>query len=160
VGPDEAVIEEAVARALRPFNRPPGDLDVLRERLFDVMWEDAGILRDAASLERAAAALEALDLELQATGLADPDRAYNLTWHDWLNLESQILVSRAICAAALAREDSRGAHYRTDFPATSALETSTFTRVRLESERLRVTTAPVAFTRVRPGETLLGEAAD
>ncbi|HEX6141673.1 MAG TPA: FAD-binding protein [Geminicoccaceae bacterium] len=153
MAPDEAVIEAAVARALRPFDRPAGDLDALRERLFDVMWEDAGILRDAASLARATGALEALDLELQASGLADPDRAYNLTWHDWLNLESQILVSRAICAAALAREDSRGAHYRTDFPGTSALETSAFTRVRLEGDRLRVTAAPVAFTRVRPGDT-------
>ncbi|MDX1541333.1 MAG: FAD-binding protein, partial [Geminicoccaceae bacterium] len=110
VAPDETLIEATMQRALHPFERPAGDIGALRERLYDVMWEDAGILRDATSLTRATSALDDLDRELQATGLADRDRAYNLTWHDWLNLESQILVSRAICTAALAREDSRGAH--------------------------------------------------
>ena len=38
-----------------------------------------------------------------AIGIAGSDLRYNLTWHDWLNLESLILVSQSICEAALAR---------------------------------------------------------
>jgi fumarate reductase flavoprotein subunit len=158
--PDEAVLEAALERAVLPFGRPAGDLNAIRERLYDVMWQDAGILRDAASLARAEAAVLDLDDGLHRTGLPDRDRAYNLTWHDWLNLESQILVSRVICRAAMAREDSRGAHFRTDFPITTDLQTSTYTSVRLKDDRIEVTMEPVAFTRVRPGETLLDAAAE
>ena len=78
---------------------------------------------------------------------------------DRLNLENLILVSRAICAAALARGDSRGAHFREDFPTTSDLAASRYTLTRLDGETLAVDTAPVAFTRVRPGESLIGKAA-
>ena len=83
------------------------------------------------------------------------DLRYNLTWHDWLNLESLIAVSRAICAAAQARTDSRGAHFREDFPETGNLETSSYSRVRLADAGYRVDFAPVHFTRVRPGQSLI-----
>ena len=65
-------------------------------------------------------------------------------------------MSRIICAAALAREDSRGAHYREDCPETGALESSTFTSIAADGQVLM---KPVAFTRVRPGESLLQNAA-
>ena len=41
---------------------------------------------------------------------------FNLTWHDWLNLRSLTEVSRVITLAARKRENSRGAHFREDFP--------------------------------------------
>lgn len=153
--PDQAIVDAALERTLRPFSRPAGDLNSLRERLYRVMWDDVGIVRDAAGLTRAARALEDLGAELDAAGIPDSSRTFNLTWHDWLNLHSQILVSRAITAAALAREDSRGAHFRADFPETGDLNTSANTFVRLDGDRIAVTAEPVAFTRVRPGETLI-----
>ena len=54
--------------------------------------------------------------ELLATGVADGDRAFNLTWHDWLNLRSLVEISKVIALAALKRENSRGAHYPRGFP--------------------------------------------
>lgn len=155
--PDEAVLAAAVAACRLPLEQPPGDLFGLQERLRDVMWQDAGILRTAERLRRALDALDELDAELARTGIAGGgDLAFNLTWHDWLNLRNQLLVSRAVVTAALARENSRGAHYREDFPDTGSLEGSSYTLVRLgEDERLEVTREPVRFTRVAPGETLL-----
>jgi len=158
--PDKAAIEHALARAFAPFGKPAGDLNAIREKLYDVMWDDVGILRSAASLGRGAAALDALARDIAATGVADADRRYNLTWTDRLNLENLILVSRAICAAATARTDSRGAHFREDFPTASELATSRYTLTRIAGEGLVVDTAPVTFTRVRPGETLLAQAAE
>ena len=51
--------------------------------------------------------------------------------------------------------DSRGAHFREDFPEAGPLEQSAFTSVRQEGGRLRIDLKPVAFTRVRPGQSLL-----
>ena len=118
------------------------------------MWDDVGILRDAAGLARARSRLAELGEELRGIGISGSDLRYNLTWHDWLNLESLIFVSRAICAAAEARTDSRGAHFREDHPETGALETSAFSRVRFSGD-FEVTWKPVEFTRVRPGQSLL-----
>ena len=132
----------------------------MRKRLYDLMWEEAGIIRDAESLKRAEAGLDELDRDLDRTGITGTDLTYNLTWHDWLNLKNLILVSKAITAAATARDDSRGAHYRADYPDVRDVENSRYTRVALdEMGAIQMSTEPVQFTRVKPGETLLDDTA-
>jgi fumarate reductase flavoprotein subunit len=155
--PDEAAIARAVAAAEAPFARRPGNLEPVREALYECMWRDVGILRTAEGLARGAARLAELDRELDAVGVADDDRAFNLTWHDWLNLKNLIAVSRVITQAAIAREDSRGAHFREDFPGAGDLAASTFTVVRQRDGAPEIAREPVRFTRVKPGESLLGE---
>ena len=90
------------------------------------------------------------------TGVAPDNLAFNLSWHDWLNLRSLVDMSKVIASAALWRENSRGAHFREDFPETGAMEDSYFTVVKASDETLSVTRAPVQFTIVKPGDTLLG----
>jgi len=155
--PDEAVIGDSVSRCMRPFGNPERNINDIRLRLYDVMWDDVGIMRTAEGLKRGLAGLDELERELHASGLPDTGAAFNLSWHDWMNLDNQILVGRAIAEAAVAREDSRGAHFREDFPETRDLETSANTVVRLKGGRIEIETTPVAFTRVKPGETLLVE---
>jgi fumarate reductase flavoprotein subunit len=48
--PDEDVLQAEAARALHPFGRKPADLNHLRERLFDTMWDDVGVIRNAVGL--------------------------------------------------------------------------------------------------------------
>ena len=72
-----------------------------------------------------------------------------------MNLSNLIVVSGAICAAAEARTDSRGAHFREDFPETGDLDTSAFSRVRMADGSFKVDFRAVEFTRVRPGQSLL-----
>ncbi|MEM7507512.1 MAG: FAD-binding protein [Pseudomonadota bacterium] len=153
--PDEAAIDEGTARAERPFALRPGDIHGLRDRLNDLMWEEVGILRDAQGLARALTGLADLRAELAETGLADGNRAFNLTWHDWQNLESLIDISEAITRAAIAREDSRGAHFREDFPETGDLAATAFTRICQNGADLTAESIPVTFDIVKPGESLI-----
>jgi fumarate reductase flavoprotein subunit len=157
--PDQDALVAAVERCEPRTAASHGTLEPLRERLQEVMWEKVGVIRDRTGLESALSELHAIAGELEATGIPDSNRAFNLSWHDWLNLKSLTEVSRVIAQAALAREDSRGAHFREDFPAAGALDRSAYSSVRTAGARLEVSMKPVAFTRVRPGESLLSRGA-
>ncbi len=150
---EEIAAVEAACRA--PLARPAGDLEGVRQALYELMWDDVGIVRDAKGLARARGALSELQARLAATGVDASDLRYNLAWHDWMNLNNLILVSRAICEAALVRENSRGAHFRADFPDAGDLATSTYSLVQAAGEGFSVSRKPVEFTRVRPGESLI-----
>jgi fumarate reductase flavoprotein subunit len=157
--PEESVIEAEMTRAIHPFTRQAGDLNRLRERLLDTMWDDVGVMRDRAGLDRGLGKLGEIEAELLATGLPDGSRAFNLSWHDWLNLRSLVETSRVIALAARARENSRGAHFREDFPDPGDLASSTFTVARQTNGSIEIGSEPVRFTIVRPGETLLKDQA-
>jgi fumarate reductase flavoprotein subunit len=145
--PDETLIEAGIARAERPFGLKPGDLHGLRERLSQTLWDDIGVVRGGDGIARGLERVGAIAGELAATGLADSDRRFNLTWHDWLNMESLIAVSEVI------------AHFREDFAETGDLETTAYTRVRQIDGKLALEMAPVAFDIVRPGESLIDDEA-
>ena len=163
--PDGSAIDAAISYCEQPFATArgtkyavagaPSGLERIRDALYESMWTDAGISRNRASLDRAADRLNQLLDELSQTGVAEADRAFNLTWHDWLNLSSLIKVSQTIVHAAIAREDSRGAHYREDFPEVRDLERSTFTVVREVAGKIELSLEPVSFELVRPGQTLI-----
>ena len=157
--PDESAIAQSLAAHLLPFSNHAaagqGQIEPIREALFDCMWHDVGILRSAAGLQRALDTLDALDEQLSRAGVADGDRAFNLNWHDWLNLRSLIAVSRVIATSALAREDSRGAHFREDHPATGSLTESTYILVHQTNGALQLSHQRVHFSRVAPGQTIL-----
>jgi fumarate reductase flavoprotein subunit len=152
--PDRHVIEDARERAFGIFGKPRRDLESIRTRLLDAMWDDVGIIRSTQSLARGRAVLDDLFREIASCGVSGTDRRYNLTWMDRLNLENLILVSRAIAAAAAARPDSRGAHFRMEHPQPSALDVSSYTVVRLSAGDLAVDMQPVIFSRARPGQSL------
>ncbi|MFK5980107.1 MAG: FAD-binding protein [Rhizobiaceae bacterium] len=157
--PDESVIEQGVARAERPFGQKTGDLNALRENLWQDMWNEVGIMRTADSLAKGQQAISQHRQNLAKTGLADGDRSFNLTWHDWLNMDSLLEISSVITTASQLREDSRGAHFREDFPDTGDLDTTKYTQIHLKGDSLEMELVPVEFTIVKPGESLIDDEA-
>jgi fumarate reductase flavoprotein subunit len=141
-----------------PFRQVQGDLEWVRDALADCMWNQVGISRNKESLLQARALLDQLTAELSLIGVGSDSREFNLTWQDWMNLRNLILVSRAINEAALARENSRGSHYREDFPQSGELESSYYTVVGLQQDQLKIENRQVLFTRVQPGQTILVDA--
>ena len=153
--PNEDILEAEFERAMQPFRKKQGNLYGLREKLLDTMWDDVGVVRDSAGLERGLTVIADIEQELLETGVSDGNRAFNLTWHDWLNLRSLCETSRVITVAAQQRKNSRGAHFRSDFPTPGELATSRYTVARDVDGKLLVDDAPVEFTIVKPGESLL-----
>ena len=93
---------------------------------------------------------------METVGVAADNLAFNLSWHDWLNLQSLIDTSEVIAKAGLSRENSRGAHFREDFPDAGPFEQSYFTVAKSGDNGIEVSREAVKFTIVKPGESLLG----
>lgn len=153
--PDEAILAAEVERAMHPLGLKPGNVQALRHNLQEAMWEDAGVTRTGFGMKRALKRIAEIRSELATTGVDGSNLAFNLTWHDWLNMASLTEISEVIAQAGIARENSRGAHYREDFLEPGDLETSYFTVARRVDGQLEVSREPVLFTIVRPGETIL-----
>ncbi|MEM7292676.1 MAG: FAD-dependent oxidoreductase [Pseudomonadota bacterium] len=153
--PDTGQVDAEIAAALQPFALPVGNVNAVRDSLLDIMWDKIGVIRTGESVDQGAESLHDIKRQLLTTGVADTSRAFNLSWHDWLNLKNLIEISEVIAAAAQSRENSRGAHYREDFPDTGDLQSSYFTEVRQLDGALEIARMPVTFDIVKPGESLL-----
>ena len=144
-----ASLEATARRLTAPLGRAAaGDLYDLQRGLREVMWEKVGLVRDARELTGALDAIERIAERLEGVGVPGGP-AFNLAWQDWLNLESQTTAARLIALSALARRESRGAHFRRDFPAAASGPPFSV-RVQERAGVPAVWEEPVALTRATP----------
>lgn len=115
---DERQIEHLAAQYLAPFARTSGPSPLtLRDELREMNWTHVGIARTEEKLQQAIDMIEKIHQEVlmvQLTGTGG--RAYNMVWQDWIALFNMLDVSRMISASALQRQETRGAHFRLDYP--------------------------------------------
>jgi succinate dehydrogenase / fumarate reductase flavoprotein subunit len=113
---DRNVVANAAKEALEPFNRSSGENPyTIQHELQDMMQDLVGIVRQESEMVRALEVLAALGRRAAQTGVQG-NREYNPGWHTALDLPNLLTVSEAITRAALERKESRGAHFRDDFP--------------------------------------------
>ncbi len=114
---DEKAVGEAERRALLPFERGSSGENpyAIQADLQELMQERVGIVRTGEEIELALSRLSELEKRAAGAGVSG-HREYNPGWHTALDLKSMLTVSRTVARAALERCESRGAHFRTDFP--------------------------------------------
>jgi len=117
LAPRAEQVEDAARWALAPFDQAGGEGPFqIQEDLQEMMQDLVGIVRRQEEMQRALDGLA--KLRERARHLKVPgNREYNPGWHTALDLHNLLTVSEAVTRAALLRQESRGGHFRDDFPA-------------------------------------------
>ncbi|HEY1866395.1 MAG TPA: fumarate reductase/succinate dehydrogenase flavoprotein subunit [Candidatus Acidoferrales bacterium] len=115
VNADELAAAER--RALKPFEQENGESPyAIQHALQDYMQDLVGIVRQEQEMLQALERIRELNARA-ARASVQGNREYNSGWHTALDLHSLLTVSEIVTRAALERKESRGAHFRDDFPA-------------------------------------------
>src|SRR5262249_29638079 len=161
--PSPAVLaqaEDEKRRLERDFLHKAGGREriaTLRDEMQKTMEQSAGIYRSGDSLGEAAQKLRALQERFSDVKIQDSSRTFNTELSAALELGFMLDVAESIVACALRREESRGAHQRTDFPARDDQRFLAHSLVlRNEDGTGRVEYLPVIITRWPPGERVYG----
>ena len=132
----------------------------IRDEMQAIMERSAGIYRTGASLQQGVAELRALQARVAGIAIEDRSRTFNTERVAALELAFTLDIAETMVAAGLRREESRGAHQRTDFPKRDDARFLTHSLVYRGADGApRVEYLPVTITRWPPGERVYGEAA-
>ena len=113
---DAAAVDSAAREALSPFDRAGGESPYhVQHELQSMMQKLVGIVRTESEMKDAMAQLVGLSERAAKVG-AEGNREYNPGWHTAIDLKNLMTISEAIMRAALERTESRGGHFRDDYP--------------------------------------------
>jgi succinate dehydrogenase / fumarate reductase flavoprotein subunit len=146
VSPDDAEVERAAASAVAPFENGSGAEPpyAIQRDLQELMQENVGIVRTEGEMAHALEALQGLRGRAAKAGVTG-NRDYNPGWHTAIDLRNLLDVSEAITRSALERRESRGGHFREDFPGKDAEWAKWNVRVALGSNgTMQVTRSPIS----------------
>ncbi|MEA2528072.1 MAG: succinate dehydrogenase / fumarate reductase, flavoprotein subunit [Thermomicrobiales bacterium] len=149
--PEAAQIAASIARACEPLQRERGPSPfAVTTALKDAMWEDCGLVRDRQGLTRVRERIDELTDQADRIAVPGPPRV-NYAWQEALDVRNQLTVARTIVVAALAREESRGAHFRADFPEPDDAQWLRAIVVRRGADgQPELDMRPVALSRLQP----------
>ncbi|MBA3553315.1 MAG: fumarate reductase/succinate dehydrogenase flavoprotein subunit [Gemmatimonadales bacterium] len=120
---DGGQVDEAVRGALAPFERSAGTDGrgpyQIQQDLQTMMQELVGIVRTEPEMVRALEGIARLEEQARQVGVAG-NREYNPGWHTALDLANLLTISEAVARAAIERKESRGGHFRDDYPEKDA----------------------------------------
>jgi fumarate reductase flavoprotein subunit len=129
----------------------------IREEMQSTMEDSAGIFRSGDSLTKGVDQLADLQQRLERVQLYDKTQVFNTELVSALELANMLDIAECILHSALQREESRGAHQRTDFTARDDSRFLDHALVYRESDgSARIERAPVTITRWPPGERVYG----
>lgn len=146
-------VNKEIERIERLFERPEGPnvYDILK-KLQHVMWQGAFVIRSAQSLNSVLSEIECLRQEYQNVALKSKSKNFNLELKTALELELMFDVTEMIVRAALLRTESRGSHYREDYPEKNDQKWLQNIIISRKAEGMQLNKQPVEFTIFKPEE--------
>jgi succinate dehydrogenase / fumarate reductase flavoprotein subunit len=143
---DEGQVEQVINRALAPLGREGGELPyAIQVELQEKMQDLVGIVRREEEMQQVLGIVA--ELKERAAHVSAPgNREYNPGWHTAIDLDNLLTVSEAIALSAIERKESRGGHFRDDYPDKDAAHFANVNvRVRKgEDGRMQVDQVPMA----------------
>ncbi|HEV7216808.1 MAG TPA: FAD-binding protein [Chloroflexota bacterium] len=131
----------------RPLRRRSA---AVRLQMGQIMDRNVSVFRDKTGLEEALETVRGLRALYAEVGVQDKGKVYNTDLFAVLELDYMLDLAEVICAAALFRTESRGAHFRTDFPQRDDGNWLKHTLVYRDAAAPRLDTLPVTITRWQP----------
>ncbi|TRM77529.1 fumarate reductase/succinate dehydrogenase flavoprotein subunit, partial [Sulfolobus sp. A20-N-F8] len=120
------------------------------EKLRDVMWDNVGIFRDEGGLLNPMSEINNLRDMVSKMYVTDKSKVYNTEFFNALELRNMLDLAIVIAKSALDRKESRGAHYRTDYPERDDNNWLKHTIAYLRGNTVEITYKPVKMTRWKP----------
>ena len=149
IAPDQGLVRQENER-LHGFFRPDGVSGrAIRDRIGSFMAEYMGVARTEDEMKKALSEIASLKAELPRLR-APGGKRFNLGWVEAIEVPHMLDVAEMMTLSALSRRESRGAHFREDFPDTDPRWLK-HTRVRKAGTAMQVDTAPVTITTLNPG---------
>ncbi|MCO5221638.1 MAG: succinate dehydrogenase flavoprotein subunit [Thermomicrobiales bacterium] len=147
--PDRPAREEIDEIVARPSGENAAEI---RERLQDVMMDKVSVVRNAGGMNEALAEVESLRNAYKNVAIQDKGNIFNTDLTEALECGYMLDLAEALIIGALAREESRGAHYRTDFEKRDDSNWLAHTVVKMKGDKLELTKKPVTVTTFEPKE--------
>ncbi|MFC7493318.1 MULTISPECIES: fumarate reductase (quinol) flavoprotein subunit [unclassified Nocardioides] len=163
-GPTSPTIEAQAADEVRRLERDllgrdPGaeTTSTIRDEMQATMEEAAGIYRTGPAMTKGLDAIRELQQRVRKVGIADTSRSFNTELLAALELANMLDIAECILQSGLQREESRGAHQRTDFPKRDDERFLHHLLARRGDDGTsRIEPHPVTITRWPPGERVYG----
>ncbi|MBM3422054.1 MAG: FAD-binding protein [Chlorobi bacterium] len=144
---DEIAATEA---RLRSYMQPSGHFErygILREELGQTLGQNVGIYREASKIRKGVADLRELQERFTHVRVNDTSDVFNTNLMQVLELKNMLDLAETVAAGALAREESRGSHTRTDFPQRDDEKWHKHTIATIEGDRVKLGEKPVTMGR-------------
>ncbi len=136
-------------RRLDDIKRSPGKHSraEIRMRLKDTMTSSFQLFRDGQTMQQGLEGIHELSRMFRGSGVNDPGRGFNYALTSHLELENMLLVAEAVGRSALSRLESRGSHFRTDYPKRDDKMFLKHTLVHLADQKMELSYKPVRLGR-------------
>ncbi len=125
----------------------------IRNEMKNIMTHNCGVFRDAEHLTQCIEKIQSLQVRYKKGKVTDKGRLFNTELYEIIELGNMLKMAEIISFAALARKESRGGHFRSDFPKRNDVDFLHHSLVYpTEGDGLELKTKPVVITRHQPAE--------